>query len=174
MGSISVEPSNGPETGGAVLNITFEDLPVVTHTPITCTFPGQAPVLAEQMDSTLVRCVAPPLVPGADGVRNFVIYSQALVQMHLGERRLPSFIFTYSTQLRVSAIDPPNTVHPPTFEEDPDPAGVAVVVHGESFLPGHSAGLRCRLEVDATTFLEVVASSVSNSSITCSIPGSAL
>lgn len=174
MGPIFVEPANGPEEGGAVLNITFEDLPLVTHTPITCTFPGQPPVLAQQIDPTLIRCVSPPLVPGADGVEDFVIYSQALVQLHIGERVLPSFIFTYSTRLRVSEIDPPNTVHPPTFEEDPDPAGVAVVVHGESFLPGHSAGLRCRLAVDATTFLEVVASSVSNSSITCSIPGSAL
>jgi hypothetical protein len=93
--------------------------------------------------------------------------------MHIGERVLPSFYFTYSTQLYVDFIDPENTVHPPTYEEEPDPAGLAVVIHGESFFPGHIDGLRCRLQVDETTFLEVIATAVSNSSMTCNIPGSA-
>lgn len=62
-----------------MLNITFEDLPMVTHTPITCTFPGHDPVVAEQIDPTLVRCVSPALIPDADGVEAHVIYSQALV-----------------------------------------------------------------------------------------------
>jgi hypothetical protein len=74
----------------------------------------------------------------------------------------------------VTEVDPPNTVHPPTYEEDKDPPGIALVIHGESFLPGHTDGLRCRIEVDYTTFIEVVATSVSNSSITCEVPGSSL
>lgn len=114
------------------------------------------------------------MVLGADGVEDFIIFAQAVVKLHIGWRELPSFIFTYSTRLHVDEIDPPNTVHPPTFLEDPDPAGIAVMVHGESFIPGHSTGLRCRFEVDSTSFLEVVASSISNSSMICSIPGSVL
>jgi hypothetical protein len=78
-GPVFVEPSSGPEGGGTVLNITYEDLPLVTHTPITCTFPGQDPVIAVQIDSTLVRCVSPALVPDAEGIVKDTIYSRALV-----------------------------------------------------------------------------------------------
>lgn len=65
--------------------------------------------------------------------------------MHVGERELPSFYFSYSTRLYVNYIDPENTVHPPTYLEDSDPSGIAVVIYGESFLPSHIDGLRCRM-----------------------------
>jgi hypothetical protein len=58
-----------------MLNITFEDLPVVSHTPITCTFPGHEPTLAEQIDHTLVRCISPSLIPGAEGTIEKIIFT---------------------------------------------------------------------------------------------------
>ena len=90
--------------------------------------------------------------------------------MRLGDRQLAAFFFAYTGDLKVTGTEPHDVVP----SQGPDSPGLVVVVYGSSFIPVHDNGLRCRLEVGTGAYLEVSATYLSNSSLACEVPGSAI
>ena len=119
-----LEPANGPETGGTVVNITVEDVPRINNrAPETqCAFPNGVSVACTYVLDTLCQCVTPTLASitneASEGVEPFghVTYSWAQVNMTLEKRVFNTFYFLYARDVKVTHIEPPNVV-PPNYED---------------------------------------------------------
>lgn len=184
-----IEPANGPETGGTVIDVHLAALRVmnsVIPTP-SCIFPGGVEVAAVFVSTTLIRCTAPPLSIGAPGIvpasadpaRDFLFWA-AVTVMHAG-RRVGAFTFAYANGVKVLRLEPPDVVPPAAGLSAADssapvplPFDLPLQVDGVAFFPARIAGLRCRLEEGPNTYVVVVAEYLRHGTLSCLVPGGAL
>jgi hypothetical protein len=184
-----IEPANGPETGGTVIDVSLAALPVMNAvTPTaTCIFPGNVEVAAVFVSVRLIRCTSPPLsrtAPGvvpasADPSRDYLYWAPVTV-MHEG-RSIGAFVFAYVNGVKVLHLEPPDVVPPAAGLTAADPAApvplpfdLPLQVDGVAFLPARVAGLRCRLEEGPNAYVVVVAEYLRNGTLSCLVPGAAL
>ena len=170
-----ISPTNGPSFGNTNINITIEKIPdLYSEGPgIFCEFPGYAydAIPAFQVSYSLIQCTSPPLIEDAEGIIKLSTFSLVPVLVHVyATSSLQTFYFAYTQGVKVTHIEPVSTVAP----QGPDPAGLAVAVHGENFAPIHGSSLRCRIGSESILGLEVFAQYVNNHTLSCEIPGSAL
>mmetsp|Transcript_135 Transcript_135/g.116 ORF Transcript_135/g.116 Transcript_135/m.116 type:complete len:136 (-) Transcript_135:7583-7990(-) len=107
---------------------------------------------------------------GVDGVEYNTTFAYANIIVKIGGRELSSFYFAYLYEDNgITKIEPEDIPSP----DSTNPESVFVNIVGSSFLANHGK-LKCRMQVGTETYVEIAAVYITNSTLSCEIPGSVL